>query len=161
MGGGVAVPLVDYLIQLGPPWPLAGGVPIITSIAELLTLMVVFHLWTRSTRKTVGRRLAFLIIALTIFFGAYLYLNSAKTYSSPVDDEKHVKGFTVRADVAPVITADYTTDDALRGNEYQANRVWTESSITAARLALLTLWLLNFIALSATIGLFVLYYRHH
>lgn len=161
MGGSVVLPLVDYVVRIGPPWPIAGGVPIITAIAELLTLICAFHFWSRSTRKALSRRLVFLVILLVIFFGAYLYLNSAYTFSSPVDDEKHVKGFFVRPDVVPLITAEYTADDALRGNEYQADKVWTLSSITAARLAVLLLWLLSFIALSATIASFVLYYRRH
>jgi len=161
MGGGIAVPLVDYLIRLGPPWPLDGGVPIITSVAELLTLMCAFHLWSRSTRSGLGRRLALLIVLLFIFFGAYLYINGAYTFHSPVDDSKHVKGFILRPDVAPLITADFSAEDALAGNEYQADQVWTSPSINAAMLTLLVGWLLSFISLSAIIASFVLYYRRH
>jgi hypothetical protein len=159
LGGSVAVPLADYVMHLGPPWPWAGGVPVITSVAQLLTLICVFHFWSRSSRKGVGRRMVGLIILLVVFFGAYLYLNSSFTFSSPVDSEKHVKGFKVRPDVAPLITSNYTTNDALKEAEYHPEEVWTSSSITATRLLLLFFWLSSFIFLSSTISVFVLYQR--
>jgi hypothetical protein len=159
MAGSVAIPLVDYVMRLGPPWPWAGGVPIITAVVELLTLICAFHFWSRSSRKGSSRQIVVLIVLLLIFFGAYLYFNSTYTFSSPVDDEKHVKGFTIRPDVAPLITSDFTLDDALRSAEYRPEEVWTTSSITIMRLTLLFLWLVTFISLSASIASFVLYHR--
>lgn len=159
MGGTVAVPLIDYLMRLGPPWPWAGGVPIITSVAELLTLICAFHFWSRSSRKATSRKIVLLIVALLIFFGAYLYFNSTYTFYSPADDEKHAKGFTLRPDVASLIAPDYTPDDALKSAEYRPEEVWTSSSITIIRLTLLVLWLFSFISLSAAIACFVLYHR--
>lgn len=159
MAGSVAVPLADYVMRLGPPWPWAGTVPIITSVAELLTLICAFHFWSRSSRKGSSRQIVLLVVLLVIFFGAYLYCNSTYTFSSPVDDAKYVKGFTIRPDVAPLIASDYTPDDALEGAEYRAEEVWTSSSITIMRLTLLFLWLFSFISLSAAIASFVLYHR--
>lgn len=159
MAGSVAVPLVDYVMRLGPPWPWAGGVPIITSVAELLTLICAFHFWSRSSRKGSSRQMVLLIVLLVICFGAYLYCNSTYTFASPVDNEKHAKGFTLRPDVAPLIAPDYTPDDALESAEYRPEEVWTASSITIMRLTLLFLWLLSFISLSAAIASFVLYHR--
>lgn len=159
MGGSVAVPLVDYVMRLGPPWPWAGGVPIITSVAELLTLICVFHFGLRASRKGTSRKIVSLLLLLAIFFGVYLYLNSTFTFSSPVNEEKHVKGFTLRSDVAPLIASDYTPDDALKSAEYRPDEVWTSSSITTMRLTLLFLWLFSFVSLSAAIGSFVLYHR--
>jgi|SRR5215213_2143637 len=159
MDGSVVVPLLDHVTRLGPPWPWAGTVPIITSIAELLTLICVFHFWSRSGRERTNRKLVVLIVLLLISFGAYLYVNSAYTFSSPVDDEKRVKGFVVRDDVKRVITSDFAVDDALQGAEFRPEEVWTSSSITAMRLTLLFLWLLSFVSLSTAIGTFVLYQR--
>jgi hypothetical protein len=157
LGGSVAVPLVDYVMRLGPPWPWAAGVPIITSVAELLTLILVFHFWSRSRRKEVSRRLIGLLGLLVIAFGAYLYLNSSLTFSHPVDGEKCIKGFKVRSDVR--ITSDYSADDALKETAYLPEEVWTSSSITMTRLSLLFLWLLSFVSLSAAISSFVMYHR--
>lgn len=159
MGGSVAVPLVDYVVHLGPPWPSASGVPIITSVVELLTLICVFHFWSRSNRKAVGRRMVGLIVLLCVFFAGYLYLNSSFTFSSPVNGEKYVKGCELRPDVAPIITPDYSSNDALRDAEYKPEEVWTSSSITTMRLSVLCLWLCSFVSLSAAISSFVLYHR--
>lgn len=157
IGGAVFVPLVDYLIQLGPPWP--GGLPVITSIAELLVLIVSFHFWFRSPRKRVSRRLIIFLVLLILCFGAYLYCDSAYTFAAGANVTKSVKGFTLRPDVAPLISADFTPEDALRSAEYQAEAVWTAESITAMRLILLSMWLASFVFLSATVATFVLYHR--
>jgi hypothetical protein len=161
MGGAVAVPLVDYVARLGPPWPWAAGVPIITSIVELLTLILVFHFCSRSRRKAVSRRLVLMLVLLLVGFGTYLYVNSSFTFSSPVDGDKHVKGFALKPDVAPLITAEYSEDDALKGVEYRPEEVWTASSISLVRLSLLFLWLLSFACLSGIIASFVLFHRRH
>jgi len=158
MGGTVAVPLLDYVVRLGPPWPWAGGVPIITAVAELLTLICVFHFWSRSSRKSVSRRIVILIVLLVICFGSYLYLNGTFTFSTPLG-EKFVKGFTLTPDAALLITPEYTTDAMLEEMGYRPDAVWTSSSITVMQLVLLFLWLLSFISLSATIASFVLYHR--
>lgn len=159
MGGSLAVPLVDYLTRLGPPWPWTGAVPIITSVAELLTLICVFHFSSRASRKTTSSTLIVLITLLVVSFGGYLYANSTYTFTSPVDGEKVVKGFKIRDDVAPMLRPDFTEEDALMGAEYRVEEVWTSSSITAARLILLVLWLFSFICLSAALAVFVLHHR--
>jgi hypothetical protein len=159
MGGSAAVPLVDYAVRLGPPWPLATGVPIITFIAELLTLICTFHFWYHSSRRQVSSRIIASLILLSLFFGAYLYVDSSFTYSSPVNGEKYVKGFRLRPDVASLISTDFTPDDALKSAEYNPAEVWTSSTITAMSLILLCLWLLSFISLAATIASFVIYHR--
>ena len=158
MGGTLAVPLVDYAVRLGPPWPWTGGVPIITSIAELLTLICVFHFWSQSSRRSVSRRIVILIVLLVICFGSYLYFNGTFTFSTPVG-EKFVKGFTLTPDAALLITPEYTTDAMLEEFGYRPEAVWTSSSITVVQLILLFLWLLSFISLSAAIASFVLYHR--
>jgi hypothetical protein len=122
-------------------------------------LILAFHYWSRSSRKKVSRRLIGLLVLLVMAVGAYLYLNSSFTFSSPVNGEKYIEGFKVRPDVAPLITSDYTTDDALKNSEYRPEEVWTSSSITGMRLGVLFLWLLSFVCLSAAISSFVLYHR--
>jgi hypothetical protein len=47
--------------------------------------------------------------------------------------------------------------DDLAGAGYEAERLWTEGSITTVRLSLDALWLGTLIALSALLGTFVVY----
>jgi hypothetical protein len=157
IGGTVFVPLVDYILRLGPPWP--EGIAGITSVTELLVLMCVFHFGFRSGYKRVSRRMIVSLVVLTVCFGAYLYLNSYFTYTAGATGEKFVKGFIVRPDVAPLINSDFTPDDALAGSEYRAESVWTGDSITAMRLLLLLLWLTSFCSLATAIASFIIYHR--
>lgn len=157
LGGTIAVPLADIVLQLGPPWPT--GVAIITSVAEILTLIFAFHFWLRQPFKQVSRRMRVALVLLIVFFGIYLYLNSAYTFASPTDGERFVKGFILRPDVVPLIRNGYTPDDALKGAEFQAREIWTVSSINAMQITLLTLWLLSFTVLSIFIASFVMYQR--
>ena len=157
MGGTVFVPLVDYVLRLGPPWP--EGVAIITSIVELLVLIVVFHFGFGSGYKRVSRRMMVSLVLLVVSFGAYLYFNSSFTFTAGASADKFVKGFVLRPDVVPLITSDFTVDDALRSSEYRPEAVWTENSITAMRLILLSVWLVSFVLLSMTIASFVIYQR--
>jgi len=157
IGGSVAVPLVDYGLRIGPPWP--PGINIITSIAELLVLIAVFHFWFRFGYKRVSRRMIVLLVMLIICFGAYLYFDSSYTFTAGASSDKYVKGFVPRPEVAPLLSPDFTADDALSSNEYRPEAVWTKGSITAMRLTLLSLWLASFVLLSATIATFVIYHR--
>jgi len=101
----------------------------------------------------------FSIALLVGCFGAYLYLNSVFTFTAGANAAKYVKGYAVRPDVAPLITADFTIDDALASSEYSAEAVWTQGSITTMRMILLVLWLASFALLSTTISSFVIYHR--
>jgi hypothetical protein len=157
MGGTVLVPLVDYVLRLGPPWP--EGVVIITSVVELLVLISVFHFWFGSGYKRVSRRMVFSFVLLVVSFGAYLYFNSSYTFTVGTSTDKYVKGFVLRPDVAPLIAPDFTPDDALSSAEYRPEAVWTAGSITAVRLVLLSLWLTSFVLLSTAIASFVIYHR--
>jgi hypothetical protein len=47
--------------------------------------------------------------------------------------------------------------DELRGAEYEAERLWTRRSLTFARTALVLLWSLAFMALSAALGSFLVF----
>jgi hypothetical protein len=157
LGGTVFVPLADYAIRLGPPWP--DGLAIITSIVELLVVLTVFHFWYRSSYKRASRRMLLAIALLVGCFGVYLYLNSLFTFTAGANAAKYIKGYAVRPDVAPLITADFTVDDALASSEYNAEAVWTKGSIAVMRIILLFLWLISFALLSMTISSFVIYHR--
>jgi hypothetical protein len=156
MGGTVFVPLVDYVLRLGPPWP--DGLAILTCVAELLMLMAVFHFGFGSTREHVSRRMIVLVLLMVICFGVYLYLGSMFIFTAP-GDERFIRGFTLRPEVQAVIGQNYSVEDALNGYEYRADAIWTKGSITAMRLILLSLWLLSFSFLSGTIASFVIYHR--
>ena len=157
LGGTVLVPLVDYVLRIGPPWP--NGIAILTSIAELLVLICVFHFWSTSGYRRVSRRMVISIVLLVVFGGVYLYLSSSYTFTAGASSDRFVKGIVPRPEVEPLLTPKFTADDALRSSGYNPQAVWTTASITAMRLILLSLWLVSFVFLSTTIASFVIYYR--
>jgi hypothetical protein len=157
VGSAVAAPLADLALKLGPPWPT--GVPIITALAELLALICIFHYWFSAGLKTHRRRMLITLLVLCLSFITYFALFSEFTYAPSALDERQVKGFVLRADVAPVINDQFTTDDALEGAEYKADQVWKAWSITVMRLTILVTWLVLFVSLGVFIGTFIIAQR--
>lgn len=153
--GAVVAPLTDFVLHLGAPWPT--GVPVITSLAQLIALMGVFHFWFGKTQKEFSTRMIAALVVLCVSFFAYLYLFDSYTFVNPATSKRYAKGFVVRPDVQALIPGEFRTpEDVLRGSEYEAEEVWTAGSLTAARLTLLAAWLTMFISLSVFIGTFVM-----
>jgi uncharacterized surface protein with fasciclin (FAS1) repeats len=156
--GAVVAPFADLALRVGAPWP--DGVPVITSVLELLTLICVFHFWFGKSHKQLTRWMkVFLIIVCVSFFG-HLYLLDTYTFVSPVSSKRYAKGFIVLPNVQRLIPAEFKTpDEVLRNSEYKEEEVWTAGSITAARLVLLAVWLTMFASLSALIATFIMAQR--
>lgn len=156
--GAITAPLADFVLHIGAPWP--AGVPIITSVTELIILISIFHFWRGKSQKVFKRLMIGALIVLVISFAAYLYLFDSYTFVNPAKSKRYAKGFVVRDEIQNLIPRQIeSVDAALRGAEYEAGSVFTESSLTAARLALLASWLVLFASLSAFIGTFVLAQR--
>lgn len=158
VGGAVAAPLFDFVLHLGAPWPT--GVPIITSLVELLSLICIFHFWFRKSQKKLTKRLVIALIILLVSFFSYLYLFDSYTFTNPATSKRYSKGFIVRPEIQALIPAPFESPEkALSGLEYKEEEVWTTGSITATRLLLLATWLLMFSSLSVFIGTFVMAQR--
>ena len=156
--GAVVAPLVDLVLRVGAPWP--DGVPVITSVLELITLICVFHFWFGKSHKQLTKLIkVFLIIVCVSFFG-HLYLLSTYTFVSPASSKRYAKGFILMPHVKRLIPTEFkTADEVLQNSEYKEEEVWTAGSITAARLTLLAVWLTMFASLSALIATFIMAQR--
>lgn len=156
--GTVAGPLADYVVKLGPPWP--SQVPVLTSIAELVVLVWVFHFCSRAKRSTIDSLMRRSLVAAIFGLILYLLLSGNYVFEDPMGN-RGVKGLVLRSVVKPLVTDAYTLDDALKGAEYRPERVWTMWSIAAMQVFLLGSWMISFSSLAAFVGLFVVYRRHH
>ncbi|HKD06113.1 MAG TPA: hypothetical protein VKB79_09445 [Bryobacteraceae bacterium] len=155
--GGAAVPFAAQLVSLSPPWP--KGIVAITSTVELVTLVFVYQFLRESNQRTINRVLGVAAAALAIAGSTYLIVNSMYTFEVPTTKDRFVKGYVCTANARIVYKAkcpDLDIDD-LAGAGYEADRLWTEGSITTVRFALDALWLGTFIALSGLLGAFVVY----
>lgn len=157
MSGAVAVPLADWLLKFGPPWP--DGAPVITCLAGLITLISIFHFWFAKSHQQLSRRMRIGLVVLLISFTAYLFLSDRYTFIPPSATDRYVKGFVIREDVRPLITPEHPADKALEEANYKADEVWSGWSITTMRVGLLLIWLIAFGSLSLFIGTFVMAQR--
>jgi amino acid transporter len=151
--GALAAPLADFVLGVGPPWPVA--VPVLTSCVEVIALIFVFTLLGAGGRAAFRRSLRVFAVVLVLSFAAYLTLLSLYVHHAP-NGERLVAGFIVRPDVVPMLAEDYTASDALREAGWVAERIWTPTSITLSRLSLLASWVMSFSAFVGLLGVFAL-----
>jgi hypothetical protein len=154
----VAAPLADFVLQVGAPWPT--GVPLITSIVELITLIYVFHFWFGKSHKQLTMKLRIFLVILCVSFFGHLYLLDTYTFVNPASSKRYAKGFVVLPSVQQLIPGEFKSpEEVLSKSEYKEEDVWTAGSITAARLTLLAVWLMMFASLSGLIGTFIMAQR--
>jgi hypothetical protein len=151
--GTTAAPLADYIVKVGPPSLL---VPLVTTVAQLVCLVSVFHFGFRRSSVALNRvMLGALFLLFAGIFG-YLILFSSYTFRQPKTGDLEVKGFRIRGDILPLLNESYTEEDALKENRYEPAGVWTKNSITAAGVILVVVWLTWFVSLSTFLASFVI-----
>lgn len=154
----VAAPLVDFVLRIGAPWP--SGVPIITSLLELITFIGIFHFWSRKSQKFFSRLMIIAFFVLCASFFGYLFLLDSYTFINPATTKRYAKGFVIKPEIQELIPSYFkSSDQALAGFEYKEEEIWESPSITTIRLVLLVNWLVLFMSLSIFIGTFVMAQR--
>jgi hypothetical protein len=155
--GVVAAPLAALFVDFGPSWPSA--MPVLTSVWELIVLILVFEFWYGAARRRQRRRMIGLGLLLGLSFAAYLLILSEYTTTNPAGGLV-VHGYSVLPDVQRTIAPEFSLREALEGAEYDPLRVWTPSSVTHLRLAFLAAWFGMFGSLAAFVAVFVLNQRN-
>lgn len=149
--GGI-LPVASLFTGFGPPWPGKATV-LLAIIAELLAAALVFDRYRSRRGAKRALKVAGVLVVVTLI--AYAVIHSALTFVMPGGD-REVQGFVVRQDVAPLITGDYDTNDALRDSSWHPEDVWEVWSITVVRLSLLLFWLAFFASVASFLILFVI-----
>ena len=149
-------PLMDFTLKVGPPWP--GSSAVLTSLTQFITLILVFE-FGQKRRKKVAGLLTQMAIITVVLFAAYLFTVDRYTFTSPINDQRYVKGYELRPDVAKLLRNDFTEDDALQGSEYNPSAIWTPTSISIMKVTLLLLWLAFFAGLASIVGTFIVHNR--
>jgi len=121
----------------------------------MLVLLVAFELWNASPQRRQRRRFIVFAIVAALAFGGYLWITSNYTTPHPAGGVV-VHGFALDGEVRTLLGPDYTVNDALEGAGYDPMRVWTRTSVTVMRFALLFSWLTMFASVAAMIAVFVM-----
>jgi len=153
--GAAGAPIADYFFKIGPPWP-AYAIPAATTVVELVCLVCIFHFCREKALEKLNRYMIVWVIVLCFSSFLYLGVTSSNTFRHPKTGDLIVKGFELTPDVKRVIGPNYTAEDALKGNSYDPEGVWSNRSITVMRLLLVAVWTLMFISLSSLLGMFVI-----
>lgn len=156
-GAAVAVPFAAALVDLSPPWP--PGIVLVTGIAELLVLALVYQSFSTAGRRRIQRVMIRAIVGLALAALAYLVLLSLFTYEVPTTGERFVKGFECTP-AASAVFAEACPDlgrEELRTAEFEAENLWTRGSIATMRVLLVVLWSATFVRLSLALGSFLVF----
>ena len=157
--GTVAVPLAAIIAKLSPPWPPGSGVIVITLVAELLVLIWIFQTSLKIKQTQLKRRMKSALIILCLGFLAYDFLYASFTGSLPKGKGRYVKGFVLQPITKQLIAEDptYSADEALKGAEYDTEKIWVGWSINTMSIVLLVLWIVSFAELAIFVGSFTLF----
>ena len=156
-GGSVVLPFIASFISVIPPWP--AGLNVMTSIFQLVAMIVVYQIYSGSKRATISRNIAALAAMLFVIILIYLVLFSILTIYVPEAKRSIIIGYectanarTVFGDKCPGLGL-----EDLASHAYDEFELWTRSSIAVSRMVLIALWFAFFFFLAALIGKFLVY----
>jgi hypothetical protein len=153
-----SIPLFASLSRLEPPWPPAIGY---VSSAMVLVGSLIAWEWTRAARKAHRRRWIVVATALTLAgLLAYLTLYSMFVENIPGASDRLVRGYECTGDTRQMLElrGEVCSDlslEALEDTGWEPGELWTQSSITAVRLGLVSSWLIFTAGLVVIVGAIV------
>lgn len=155
----IGSPFLDLLLNIGCPWPSRISVSSLAAIIQAIVLLVVFEYLTSS--KIGFARTVFGVCAAAFVAFLFIYIASFSSFVKPAGSHwnREVIGFTYLEDrrLSDYIASrsDSPDPETLLSEFKRVEKIWTEWSITVARVIVLFGWLFMWGALSATIGSFV------
>lgn len=164
LGSSAILPLLASFAGLSPFWP--PGVPLLTSLFTLISVIICFQVLNRESKRVVTKIMIWSIIAFLFFLIAYLVIFSVFTTKLPTTGEMIYLGCGW-SDFSKEIASDFMIDidqdcpgqfdRILRSAEYESSVVWTKSSLTIIRILALGFWLISFSFFAIFVGSFLVY----
>ncbi|HQR98198.1 MULTISPECIES: hypothetical protein [unclassified Polaromonas] len=165
-GGLILLPVLAGIGGYVPPWP--AGIVGITSLVELVALIVAFQLLSRTKRATASRVIVWSAVLLLILSTAYLILNVIFVYPIPNNTVKVVLGCGLSEKTQLILSnsgfqsrvvCPGEFSSLLASAQYETDVVWSKLSVSLIKAALALSWLGAFGALAALTGVFVSFQR--
>ena len=157
LGTAAAVPFVAYLSGIAPPWP--PGVVLITSLVELLALIVVFQFLRSAPRRVANRVIVVAMSFLLLSSVCYLVLFAFFTYPIRATQARGIKGFVCQHGLLTSFleACPFLQIEHLKEVGYDAEVLWQSWSIDLMSLLIVLTWMAAFIFLSILVGAFIVF----
>lgn len=149
----VFAPLVDLVLNLGPPWPSRLFVSTALVMEQVIVLMISFAVWRQGrTSPTVVKRWlvgSFLVFSLLLLAG-YIPLFATFIVDAPDAYHRVVIGDTLQEPIARFVQKQLESGevwsakrllDYFRDGTNDETAIWTPGSVAKARALLLTVWI--------------------
>ena len=155
---GSAPIVLNFVFGIGPPWPNAAGVALLTSMVAWGMLIYAYVVWGR---LSIGGFRKVMRWAGPSFAGALVvYIGSTALFAMRAPDFRHqvAAGFVLRPTIVEVLNQhpEETPSSLLKGAQYDATLVWEGWSVGVVRFLLLASWLATVTPFFLLIALLVL-----
>jgi hypothetical protein len=155
---GSVPPILDIVMNVGPPWPTRVGVAGFTTLVVWVVLLVAYAGWKHQTLKRLRGRVTSLgAIAIVLLF-AYITCRAWFVFDTGNARHQDVAGFVLQKRIVTLMELDRTKSiqDILEGAHFNPLSVWEPWTVSAARSLVLSTWILFFGCISMMTAVFVL-----
>lgn len=166
-GGLIVLPIAANLGGYSPPWP--RGITMITTLMELVIVIVSFQLYSGASKASVTKAVIGSTVGIFACSTAYLFLYSLFVYQIPNHQDQIILGCGLSQKSLSLLDAEDRTpgfDDCpgefyslLKSAQWDAERVYTKLSVSLIRACINISWLAAFGSLACLCGVFVTYQR--
>jgi hypothetical protein len=166
-GGLIVLPVAASMGGYSPPWP--DGIVMITTLMELVILIVTFQVYFNSPKSAITKVVIAAAISLLLFSLIYLLTYSVFVYAIPNNRTRIVLGCGLSRDALSLLNDRGKIaglDDCpgefyslLKSAQYEADRVYSKLSVSLIRAALDISWLGCFGSLACVCGAFITFQR--
>ena len=162
-GGLMLLPMAAGLGGFMPPWP--NGIIAITTLAELVMIVVNFQFFHRISKKKASKiTLAYAFLTI-LFSGFYMIGNASFIYTIPTQSTRIILGCGLTQDAQLILKMEgaYPTEDECPGDftallesaKYESDKIWTKKSVSRIKYMLAFVWVGAFGSLAAMLGVFI------
>lgn len=129
---------------------------------EFLSLIIAFLYFRNSSLKSVRIAVLWSVIIFFLLCVCYIFAISLFVFEAPTTGERFVSGFICKPDGSIIASlyreqCPFLSSDALASATYEADRLWTQFSISVVRTFIFINWILLFTSFVFSVSLFIAY----
>lgn len=155
--GVMVAPAVYAAAKLAPP-P-GTDLVVVTTLLQFGCAVWLFQFWNALTSTSLERRMKIAAVGFLVTAASCFVMTQTHTVGIGSSKDKVVIGYTVLPEIKTILSPTFTADDALRGYQYDPEKVWTQGSIMVMQCAICGSWVVAFLMLTTFMGAFVLLQR--